>query len=212
MRDSAPARTHFPIRSLVQLFSVAITLASAGCVSPLQRSVAEQTLRADGGYRIIPSLAVPTVRGVEGCGAQALATVLAYGDASADSAELADGLPWHEVGATPIDLLLAARDRGREAAIARGSWEALAGHVARGQPVLIMFDAAPEVQTLTGRIPTSRVMHWSVVSGVAADGSQVLLAARDARHHVVERDDFLRRWSKSANCMIVVTRKGEAGP
>jgi len=47
---------------------------------------------------------------------------------------------------------------------------------------------------------------------VAADGSQVLLAARDARHHVVERDDFLRRWSKSANCMIIVTRKGEAGP
>ncbi len=199
------------VRSLVRLLSVALTLASAGCVSPLQRSVAERTLREDGGYRMISNLAVPAVRGVEGCGAQALATVLAFGDASADSAELAERLPWHDVGATPVDLLLGARDRGCEAAIARGSWETLAVHVARGQPVLIMFDAAPEVRTLTGRIPTSRVMHWSVVSGMAADGSQVLLAARDARHHIVERDDFLQRWSKSANCMITVTRKGEAG-
>ena len=88
----------------MRLLSVALTLASAGCVSPLQRSVAERTLRDGGGYRIIAGLAVPAVRGVEGCGAQALATVLAYGDASADSAALADRLPWHQVGATPNDL------------------------------------------------------------------------------------------------------------
>jgi hypothetical protein len=51
-----------------------------------------------------------------------------------------------------------------------------------------------------------KMMHWSVVSGVADDGSEVLLAAHGRRHHVVDRQEFLKRWSKSAECTIRVSK------
>jgi ABC-type bacteriocin/lantibiotic exporter with double-glycine peptidase domain len=198
-------------RAAALCLGLAAIVSGAGCFSPLLHSVDEQRLRDGGGYEIVGGLSVPPVRGVEGCGAQALATVLAYHDPALDVCRLAEELPWHTEGATPVDLLLAARQRGFGARIARGSWDELAESVRQGRPPLVMFDAAPQVGVLLLRVPVSRMMHWSVVSGVAADGSRVLLAARDHRHHVVKRDDFLDRWSKSAYCTIIVTRR-RSGP
>ncbi len=129
---------------------------SAGCHSPLARSVPEERLRLDADIQLITGLRVPEVRGPDGCGAQALATVLAHVDPG--------------------------------------------------------LDAAYEIRTLTSRLAFPRVMHWAVVSGMVPDGSRVLLAAPDARHHVVGRDDFLRRWSRSANCMIILSRDSDATP
>ncbi len=181
-------------------------VAGSGCHSPLLGSVSEARLRDSGKYHLVPGLDVPAVRGPEGCGAQALATVLAFGDPDADAEALAEELPWHRVGATPVDLLLSARDHGLEATVARGTWDALAEHARAGRPVLVMFNAGVEIRTLLARFKTGKVMHWAVVSGMARDGSRLLLAARRARHHVAQREDFLRRWSESANCMIVVER------
>lgn len=156
-------------------------------------------------YQLVANIDVPKVSGVEGCGAQALAAVMAHLDPSHSAADLANELPWHDVGATPIDLLLEARHRGFDAAIARGTLDALAENLNAGQPVLVMLDSGMHVRGLFMRYPTPRVMHWSVVSGIAADQSRVLLAAEDHRHHIASRDDFLQRWSRSDNCMIVVT-------
>lgn len=178
---------------------------AGGCFSPYYRSVDEQQLRLTGDYVILPDLVVPEVRGPDGCGAQALASVMAYHDPAADPAALAADLPWHEQGATPVDLLLAARERGFQATVASGTWEAVAECVRQGRPPLVMIDAAPEVRTLL-RFSTPRRMHWSVVAGMATDGSRVLLGARGGRCHVAERDDFLKRWSRSDNCLLVVTR------
>jgi predicted double-glycine peptidase len=182
------------------------SVCGAGCFSPFYRSVDEERLRSTGDYAIVTGLDVPPARGPDGCGAQALAAVLAFADPALSASGLADALPWHTEGATPVDLLLAARDRDFEAKITRGSWEAISEDVGQGVPLLVMVDAAPEIRTLLLRLPMPKLMHWSVVSGVAADGSQVLLAARGRRHHVVGRDDFLKRWSKSANCTIRVTK------
>ena len=74
--------------------------------------------------------------------------------------------------------------------------------------MLVMLDVGVEVRTITMRIPSSKVMHWGALSGVAYDESKVLLAAPGERHHVVGRDDFLRRWARSDNCMIIVDRVG----
>ncbi len=60
--------------------AVLITLATMllSACSPFNRSVPERTLLESGEYSIVPDLDVPHVRGVNGCGAQALATVIAY--------------------------------------------------------------------------------------------------------------------------------------
>jgi len=196
----APRRAVVPAGALATL----VAGAAGGCVSPLGLSVPETRLRATGEYHIVSGLDVPAVRGVEGCGAQALAAVMAYENPALDAAEVADGLPWHHVGATPIDLLLAARDDGFEAAIARGTWNDVAAAARGDRPVVVMLDAAPVLKTLLGPVPGPKLMHWSVVSGVAIDGSRVLLGAPGARHHVVKREDFLNRWSKADYCLIRV--------
>ncbi len=188
---------------------LAVALLAAGCVSPLSRSVEQKRIVDSGRYHLIPAVGLPEVRGVEGCGAQALAAVLAFEDRGLDAAGLAEALPWHDRGATPVDLLLAARDRGFTARIARGSWEDLDDNMRQGRPVVVMFDAAPAMWSSGSRIQIRKIMHWSVVSGIAEDGSSVLLAGQRGRVHVVRRDDFLRRWARSDCCMIVVAGGNE---
>src|SRR5262249_44084203 len=103
--------------------------------------------------------------------------------------------------------LLEARHRGFHALISRGSLDDLANVLQAGRSPLIMLDSGLEVRTLFMRYPVPEVMHWSVVSGIARDHSCVALAAEDRRHVIVAREDFLRRWSRSDNCMIVIDRK-----
>jgi predicted double-glycine peptidase len=183
-----------------------ITCILPGCISPLSFSASESTLIDAGDYIIVPGIDVPKVRGISGCGAQALAAILAFDDPEVDPAALAEALPWHDEGATPVHLLLEARRRGREATIARGAIDDLRKEVRAGRPALVMIDASPEVRTLFSRIPTTKVMHWAVVTGVALDGGRVLLAAPGARHHIIERADFQRRWAQSNCCLIRVRR------
>ncbi|MHC5006305.1 MAG: hypothetical protein ACYTGF_02985 [Planctomycetota bacterium] len=201
MRD-----TSILTRSTALCLGLAAAMCAAGCYSPFNFTFDEERLLSKGDYAIVTGLDVPEARGSDGCGAQALAAVMVFNDPALNARDLADALPWHTEGATPVDILLAARDRGFEAEIVRGTWEAVAADVERGQPPLVMVDAAPEFRTLLLRIPTPKVMHWSVVSGVAEDGSEVLLAARNGRHHVVKHDEFLKRWSKSAECTIRVSK------
>ncbi|MHC4768611.1 MAG: cysteine peptidase family C39 domain-containing protein [Planctomycetota bacterium] len=190
---------------------LATAACGSGCYSPFNFTFDEQRLLDKGAYAIVTGLEVPEARGPDGCGAQALAAVLVFNDPALNARELADEFPWHTDGATPVDVLLAARDRGFQAEIIRGSWGAITADIEHGQPPLVMVDAAPEIRTLLLRVPTPKIMHWSVVSGIAADGSEVLLAARDHRHHVVGRDEFLKRWSKSAECTIRVSKSPAGG-
>lgn len=178
-------------------------LTTAGC-SPLAAPRDEARLLTGGRHHVIDGLDVPAVAGPAGCGAQALAAILAYDDPMTDAQQLADELPWQDLGATPVDLLLEARARGRVAAVERGDWTTLRGLVLSRRPALVMLDAGREVRTLTSRIPSTPLMHWAVLSGMARDGSAILLAATGRRHHVLSRDDFLRRWAASDHCLITI--------
>jgi ABC-type bacteriocin/lantibiotic exporter with double-glycine peptidase domain len=183
--------------------ALAMATACVGC-SPFQHSTPEAELAVSGRYLLVAGLDVPPVDGVQGCGAQALATMIHHVDPSAPSEVVAAELPWHDSGATPVDLLLEARRRGYEARITRGTIDTLGETLRDGRPALIMLDAGVEVRGLFMRWPTVNVMHWAVVSGIADDSSSVLIAARQQRHHVASRKDFERRWSQSDNCMILV--------
>ena len=110
-----------------------------------------------------------------------------------------------------VDLLLAARHRGCEAVIARGTIEALKASIESGQPILVMLDAGLEARSIVFgfRYPTPKVMHWAIVSGMASDDSQVLLAAEKRRHYIASTEDFKRRWEKSDFCMISIAARGD---
>ncbi|MCZ6837292.1 MAG: hypothetical protein O7G85_16070 [Planctomycetota bacterium] len=177
----------------------------ASCHSPINMSYHESGLVASGKYDLISGIDLPEVTGVAGCGAQALAAVMAYMDETQDASLMAQELPWHEAGATPIDVLLEARGRGFQAKIFKGDFESLARLSQHEQPVLVMLDAGYEVRWFLSRYDMPKLMHWAVVSGVARDGQSVLLAAKDGRHHKVERMDFERRWARSDHCLIEIS-------
>lgn len=190
-------------------------MCSGGCLrGPLARTTAEASLTAGADWVFAPGVAVPEPPGPAGCGAQALAAVLATaGSAPADSAgrasaadALAAALPWHDHGATPIDLLLEARRRGFDARVAAGSIDDLSAAVARGEPPLVMLDAGLEVRTLTATLPLPAVMHWAVVTGVRRDGDRISVGAPNGRHHVVDAAWFDVRWRASDRCVIHVRR------
>jgi|GEM_PF-3443354 len=178
---------------------VLCALVAGGCAGPLRGPVPESRLVASGRYVIVEGLEVPRGGGSRGCGAQALATVFAHADPETDAQAECDRLPWREAGATPVELLLAARARGFEAELSRGSVAELRGHVVSGVAPLVLIDMSRR-----GR----EVYHWAVVSGVGADGSDVLLGGEGARHYLISGEEFARRWSRTDYCTIVV----RAGP
>ena len=179
---------------------------TSGCISPIAVSRSEHSLVATGEYHVISGIDLPKVRGVAGCGAQALAASLAFLDNKIDAETLAEELPWHDYGATPVELLLEARRLGYKAKIASGTWEQLAGLVENEASVLVMFDAGYEVKWFFSTHELPRVMHWGLISGIAKDDSRILLAASNAQHHVVTREAFERRWAKSEMCLIIITK------
>src|SRR5262245_9864053 len=101
-----------------------IIAAMVGC-SPLHHSVAEADIIKADQHVLIEGIDVPKVRGPKGCGSQALGAMIAFANPSLAAKSVADELPWHDEGATPVDLLLAAQHLGCQAVIARGTMEAL---------------------------------------------------------------------------------------
>src|SRR5688572_26427333 len=119
---------------------VLLAIALAGC-SPLNRSVSESELVKGNRHVLIEGVNAPEVDGPRGCGAQALAAAIACADPAQPSSDVAAQLPWHDVGATPVDLLLEARRRGFDAVIERGTLERLTDLTSQQQPALVMIDA-----------------------------------------------------------------------
>jgi ABC-type bacteriocin/lantibiotic exporter with double-glycine peptidase domain len=194
-------------RSNVIILVTSLALCTAtGCRAPLTRTADESKLVASGEYIVVQDLDVPSVHGPAGCGAQALATTLAHLEPQLDAQSLADELPWQDRGANPVDLLLEARHRGFGATVTRGTWDDLVQAVQEGQPPLVMIDSSFEVRMLFHYWPTVPMMHWAVVSGVAHDDSELLVAAEGSRHYLVDQQLFLDRWEKSSNCLIRVER------
>lgn len=182
-----------------------VILLQTGCVKPLAFSRPEADLVDDPTFEIIEGITVPDVVGPAGCGAQALAALLAFDDPTLDAQRLADELPWQDLGASPVDLLLEARSRGATTSIDAGTWDDLREAIAAERPVLIMIDAALEIRTLTRSYDTVPLMHWAIVSGIAVDDDQALLAAPEHRHHVVSRELLEARWARSDHCLIRIT-------
>lgn len=178
-----------------------------GCQDPLRTALPEARLLAKHQYILIKKLDLPEVAGSFGCGAEALGAVMGFLNPGLDPQAEAESLPWHDTGATPIDILLRARAKGYGAKVSRGTWSALTDHVQEGLPVLVMFDRSVKIRSALGDHELSARFHWAVVSGIGLDDSEILIAAPAQRHIVLDRIEFMERWSKCEYCTITLRRR-----
>ena len=194
------------IRRAGRLVAVGFLLVSSGAcrsLDPLHRTVAERQLTSDPSYLIVPDIEVPRTLALYGCGAQAMAAAMAYGDPSQTADAVYRSLSNRGKPTPSFAVLLIARAQGYKAKLARGSLELLRENVRNRIPTLVLFDRA--LFTLSSS-ELVNMHHWSVVSGLRLDGQEVLLAAPRHRHHMVSWDKFADRWAKTANCTISIGR------
>jgi len=190
------------MRSWAGAALVGLACAMAGC-NPLGMHMSEQRLARGGDYDVIEGLVVPETAGAAGCGAQALACLMHYAEPSCEAQTACDSLPFHQLGANAISVLLAARANGFQARVSRGSWDGLAEFVERRQPVMVMFDRNLQGPSVA---PPPEILHWGVVSGMSKDGRRLLCAAPRSRHYIIDRKIWMDCWKASDYCTIEVTK------
>jgi ABC-type bacteriocin/lantibiotic exporter with double-glycine peptidase domain len=133
----------------------------------------------------------------EGCGASALASVLARLGRPADPAELAREVATPGLkGALVTDLADAARRRGFDAEVVQPDTEGVAALVSSGTAVILLLDE--------GRLAWS-VPHYVVAFGILPEG--LLVHSGDRPERVVPWWDLERKRSKMANLALVVRAK-----
>jgi ABC-type bacteriocin/lantibiotic exporter with double-glycine peptidase domain len=205
-RGSGTARGHLERRLRAILLLAGLlpcTSAVSACQSPLRRIVAEDDLDRDE-YELVENLHFPEAPSRYGCGAQALAAVLAHQDPLRTAPEFLAAFPWSQEHSTPITLLLAARQQGAEAQLEAGSLSELRASMSRREPLLVLFDSSVSSQ-LPFLGSSAQIFHWGVVTGIAKDRSTVLLAAPGTgQHYLVPSELFEERWSTTARCVIRV--------
>ncbi len=201
------------------LLGVAALILAGGCAHSPHYSVRDVDRLVGDEYTVVPHLYVPEVRNPNACGMQALAAVLHFHDPAEDMDELLAYEPWDPRGATSIEILQQARQRGYQAQLHQGTWDQIATHLEAGTPVLVLYDASVEERLLAmareGRmaaIPLNRPiprgeeenLHWAAVGGISPDGESLAIAIPQNQFFLIDRESFLERWEASANCLIVV--------
>jgi ABC-type bacteriocin/lantibiotic exporter with double-glycine peptidase domain len=184
------------------LLIVVLAMGVGGCRSPLSHAVDRDSLGPE--YTLVKLPTVPAPSGNEGCGAQALAVALGKFDAALDVQQVCDSLPWHEKGATVVDLVAAARSRGYAVSIKKGTLASLRESVAANHAVLVLLDVQTEIWSVLGWLPTRPRMHWGVVGGLSE--RHIVLEGRGASYRV-DTALFDARWERSARCAVVVEGK-----
>lgn len=131
------------------------------------------------------------------CGPAALATVLGASGVPATPAELAPQvyIPGRR-GSLQVEMLAAARTRGRVAYVLAPGFAAVRAELGAGTPVLVLQDL--------GALGIRR-WHFAVVIGHDAERDAVILRSGTRRRHVQRRADFLRTWEAGGNWAAVVT-------
>ncbi|MEQ1803056.1 MAG: PA2778 family cysteine peptidase, partial [Gammaproteobacteria bacterium] len=132
------------------------------------------------------------------CGPAALATVLGASGVAATPAQLAPlvYIPGRR-GSLQVEMLAAARTRGRVAYVLEPGFGRIQAELAGGTPVLVLQDL--------GAFGIRR-WHFAVVVGYDAERDVVVLRSGTRRRHLERRSDFLRTWQGGDEWAAVVTR------
>lgn len=131
------------------------------------------------------------------CGPAALATVLGAAGVETSPEELAPlvYIPGRQ-GSLQVEMLAAARSKGRLAYVLEPQFSAVQAELAAGHPVLVLQDL--------GALGIRR-WHFAAVVGYDQDRDVVILRSGTQRRHRERRDLFLHTWRAGSNWAAVVT-------
>lgn len=136
--------------------------------------------------------------GVESCGAGALSTVLQHFGDPTSMEEWDRTLPKTRGGVMTVDLLIAARRKGFEAAIVTADRHRVESEVRAGRPVILML----QVIDFLGR--RHDFFHYIVVDGIDPDRGRVRTQFGDGRARWVTFEQIGKAWAGGAHTAIVV--------
>ncbi|HUL79618.1 MAG TPA: hypothetical protein VL691_20305, partial [Vicinamibacteria bacterium] len=175
------------------LLGLCALLGLPGCVSMPPRSGAPGPEA-----RIVPDVAVRVFPGDE-CGPGSLSLVLnALGDAVSER-ELASALPPAPGGGVlSVDLLLAARRRGFDAALVAGTPEQIRSEVEGGRPVVLLL----RLLDVPGR--RRDVYHYVVADGTDPARGLYRFQFGDGKARWAPLGSVEKGWRASAHALIVV--------
>ena len=169
-----------------------------GCVSlaPHSRTPSSEA-------RVVPGVAL-TVFEEDRCGPGSLALVLgAHGD-TASARDLEAVLP--EVagrGVLSVDLLIAARQRGFDAALVTGTAEAVRDELADGRPAILML------RLLDAPGASRDVYHYVVVDGIDPPRGLFRFQFGDGQARWARLESLERSWKPAGHALLVVRRRAD---
>jgi len=177
---------------------VVLALAASGCASLPARSLAPD--RA-GSAVVIDRVPVRTFA-EDRCGSGSLALVLNVAGDPVTEPELAASLPQTRGGVLSVDLMLAARQRGFEAALLEGDEETLRDEIRAGRPAILMLRLLD--------VPGHRhdVYHFVVVDGFVPEGSVFRVQYGDGQARWASLPRLDRAWKGAGHALLVVRPKG----
>jgi tetratricopeptide (TPR) repeat protein len=169
-----------------------------GCVSRAPRS-----LTPGPDARVVPGVAV-TVFDEDRCGPGSLALVLrAHGD-PVSARELEAALP--DVagrGVLSLDLLIAARRRGFDAALATGTAEVVRGELTEGRPAILML------RLLDAPGARHDVFHFVVVDGIDAPRGLLRFQFGDGQARWARIESLEGSWRPAGHALLVVRTRAD---
>jgi Flp pilus assembly protein TadD len=169
-----------------------------GCVSRAPRS-----LTPGPEARVVPGVAV-TVFDEDRCGPGSLALVLrAHGD-PVTARELEAALPDLEGrGVLSLDMLIAARRRGFDAALLAGTAEAVRGELTEGRPAILML------RLLDAPGARRDVFHYVVVDGTDAPRGLLRFQFGDGKARWARLESLEDSWTPAGHALLVVRPRGD---
>jgi Flp pilus assembly protein TadD len=183
---------------VARLAALALLALPSGCVS-----LAPRSLTPGPAARVVPGVPLAVFE-EDRCGPGSLALVLgAHGDA-ASARELATGLP--EIpgrGVLSVDLLIAARARGFDAALLTGSEAGLRRELGAGRPAILML----RLLDAPGR--HHDVYHYVVADGIDAAAGLFRLQYGDGKARWVRLASVEGEWKPAGHALLVVRRRAE---
>jgi len=184
-------------RPAARLAAVVPVLLS-GCVSLAPRS------RTPGPEsRVVPGVPL-TVFGEDRCGPGSLSLVLRAHGETASSRDLEAVLPERPGrGVLSVDMLIAARGRGFDAALVSGTAEAVRGELLEGRPAILML------RLLDAPGARRDVYHYVVVDGVDPPRGLFRFQFGDGKARWARLESLEASWKPAGHALLVVRSRAD---
>ena len=130
------------------------------------------------------------------CGPSVLASVLTYWGAPVDPSTLKSEIYLaHLKGSLPLDLLLAAQDRGFKAYLYKGSIDDLKLELKKGHPLVAFINRGFDLYPIG---------HYVVISGYDETRQGLYVHSGLAKNKFVRYENFMKDWDKTQRSTLLI--------